>query len=113
MYLATTNVGHPKLEKWKYTLPGDEKIFEIERIFIDVNSGKITPFKMGRDFQRSTTTDHIADWDGTLLDANFSKDSKKLAFISSTRDHKEAHLKVADVRTGNICLLYTSPSPRD
>jgi dipeptidyl aminopeptidase/acylaminoacyl peptidase len=106
MYLATTNVGHPKLEKWKYTLPGDEKIFEIERIFIDVNSGKITPFKMGRDFQRSTTTDHIADWDGTLLDANFSKDSKKLAFISSTRDHKEAHLQVADVRTGNIKSIY-------
>ena len=106
MYLATTNVGHPKLEKWKYTLPGDEKIFEIERIFIDVNSGKITPFKMGRDFQRSTTTDHIADWDGTLLDANFSKDSRKLAFISSTRDHKEAHLQVADVRTGNIKSIY-------
>ena len=106
MYLATTNVGHPKLEKWKYTLPGDEKIFEIERIFIDVSSGKITPFKMGRDFQRSTTTDHIADWDGTLLDANFSKDSKKLAFISSTRDHKEAHLQVADVRTGNIKSIY-------
>ena len=106
MYLATTNVGHPKLEKWKYTLPGDEKIFEIERIFIDVNSEKITPFKMGRDFQRSTTTDHIADWDGTLLDANFSKDSRKLAFISSTRDHKEAHLQVADVRTGNIKSIY-------
>ena len=106
MYLATTNVGHPKLEKWKYTLPGDEKIFEIERIFIDVNSGKITPFKMGRDFQRSTTTDHIADWDGTLLDANFSKDSRKLAFISSTRDHKEAHLQVADARTGNIKSIY-------
>ena len=106
MYLATTNVGHPKLEKWKYTLPGDEKIFEIERTFIDVSSGKITPFKMGRDFQRSTTTDHIADWDGTLLDANFSKDSRKLAFISSTRDHKEAHLQVADVRTGNIKSIY-------
>tara|TARA_B100001996_G_scaffold283020_1_gene223320 strand:- start:1371 stop:3533 length:2163 start_codon:yes stop_codon:yes gene_type:complete len=106
MYLATTNVGHPKLEKWKYTLPGDKKIFEIERIFINVNSGKITSFKMGRDFQRSTTTDHIADWDGTLLDANFSKDGKKLAFISSTRDHKEAHLQIADIRTGNIKSVY-------
>ena len=31
---------------------------------------------MGRDYQRSTTTDHIADWDGTLLDANFSDDGK-------------------------------------
>ena len=107
MYLSTTNVGHPKLEKWKYTLPGDEKIFEIERIFIQVNSGRITKFKMGRDYQRSTTTDHIADWDGTLLDANFSDDGKKLAFISSTRDHKEAHLQIADVKTGNIKSVYT------
>ena len=107
MYLATTNVGHPKLEKWKYTLPGDEKIFEIERIFIEVNSGRIVKFKMGRDYQRSTTTDHIADWDGTLLDANFSDDGKKLAFISSTRDHKEAHLQIADVKTGDIKSVFT------
>ena len=107
MYLASTNVGHPKLEKWKYTLPGDEKIFEIERIFIEINSGRIIKFKMGRDYQRSTTTDHIADWDGTLLDANFSDDGKKLAFISSTRDHKEAHLQIADVKTGNIRSVYT------
>ena len=62
---------------------------------------------MGRDYQRSTTTDHIADWDGTLLDANFSDDGKKLAFISSTRDHKEAHLQIADVKTGNIKSVFT------
>ena len=106
MYLATTNVGHPKLEKWKYTLPGDEKIFEIERIFVNVTSGKITAFKLGRDFQRSTTTDHIADTDGTLLDSEFSSDNKRLAFISSSRDHKEAHLKIADINSGNISSIY-------
>ena len=106
MYLTTTNVGHPKLENWKYSLPGDDKIFEIERIFINVNSGKITPFKMDKDFQRSTTTDHIADSDGTLLDTRFSSDNKKLAFISSSRDHKEAHLKLADIKTGNITSIY-------
>ena len=110
MYLTTTNVGHPNLQKWKYALPGDENIFEIERIFINVESGKISKFKMGRDFQRSTTTDHIAGWDGTLLDANFSKDGKKLAFISSSRDHKEAHLQIADVKTGNIESVYKEVS---
>ena len=57
---------------------------------------------MGRDFQRSTTTDHIADTDGTLLDSEFSSDNKRLAFISSSRDHKEAHLKIADINSGNI-----------
>ena len=106
MYLTTTNVGHPNLQKWKYTLPGDENIFEIERLFINVETGKVTPFKMKRDYQRSTTTDHIAGRSGTLLDANFSEDGKKLAFISSSRDHKEAHLKIADVKTGNVKSIY-------
>ena len=106
MYLTTTNVGHPTLEKWKYTLPGDDKIFEIERIFIDIKTKKITPLNFKRDFQRSTTTDHIADWDGTLLDANFSEDGRKLAFISSTRDHKEAHLHIADVGSGKVIPIY-------
>jgi len=106
MYLTTTNVGHPNLQKWKYTLPGDENIFEIERLFINVETGKVTPFKMKRDYQRSTTTDHIAGRSGTLLDANFSEDGKKLAFISSSRDHKEAHLKIADVKTGNVESIY-------
>jgi len=106
MYLTTTNVGHPNLQKWKYTLPGDENIFEIERLFINVETGKVTPFKMKRDYQRSTTTDHIAGRGGILLDANFSSDGKKLAFISSSRDHKEAHLKIADVKTGNVKSIY-------
>jgi len=41
-----------------------------------------------------------------LLDANFSENGRKLAFISSTRDHKEAHLHVADVRTGRVTPIY-------
>ena len=106
MYLTTTNVGHPNLQKWKYTLPGDENIFEIERLFINVETGKVTPFKMNRDYQRSTTTDHIAGRGGVLLDANFSKDGKKLAFISSSRDHKEAHLKIADVKRNHGFIWF-------
>ena len=106
MYLTTTNVGHPKLQAWKYALPGDEKIFEIERLIIDIKSKKITKLKMKNDFQRSTTTDHIAGRGGELLDTQWSEDSSKLAFISSTRDHKEAHLQIADSKTGNVYSLH-------
>ena len=106
MYLTTTNVGHPKLQAWKYALPGDEKIFEIERLIIDIKSKKITKLKMKNDFQRSTTTDHIAGRGGELLDTQWSEDSSKLAFISSSRDHKEAHLKIADSKTGNVYSLH-------
>ncbi|MDB4097890.1 S9 family peptidase [Flavobacteriaceae bacterium] len=106
MYLTTTNVGHPKLQAWKYALPGDEKIFEIERLIIDVKSKKIIKLKMKNDFQRSTTTDHIAGRGGELLDAQWSEDSSKLAFISSSRDHKEAHLQIADSKTGIVRSIF-------
>ena len=106
MYLTTTNVGHPKLQAWKYALPGDEKIFEIERLIIDIKSKKIIKLKMKNDFQRSTTTDHIAGRGGELLDTQWSEDSSKLAFISSSRDHKEAHLQIADSKTGNVYSIH-------
>ena len=106
MYLTSTNVGHPKLEAWKYALPGDDKIFEIERLIIDVKSRKIIKFKMNNDFQRSTTTDHIAGRDGEFLDTQWSDDSSKLAFISTSRDHKEAHLQIADSKTGDVFSLF-------
>ena len=106
MYLTSTNVGHPKLEAWKYALPGDDKVFEIERLIIDVKSRKIIKFKMNNDFQRSTTTDHIAGRDGEFLDTQWSDDSSKLAFISTSRDHKEAHLQIADSKTGDVFSLF-------
>mgnify|MGYP001024622821 CR=1 FL=1 len=107
MYLTSTNVGHPRLEAWKYALPGDSTIFQIERLFIDVNNAKIVKLNMERDFQRSTTTDHIAGRGGELLDAQWNKEGSKLAFISSSRDHKIAHLQIADANTGNVESIHT------
>src|SRR5690349_17873665 len=38
MYLVDTRVGHPKLQAWKYPLPGDEHIFTIQRVIIDLHA---------------------------------------------------------------------------
>ena len=43
---------------------------------------------------------------GELLDTQWSEDSSKLAFISSSRDHKEAHLQIADSKTGNVHSVH-------
>ena len=43
MYLVDTRVGHPNLQAWKYPLPGDEKIFMIERVVIEVDTAKDHP----------------------------------------------------------------------
>jgi dienelactone hydrolase len=107
MYLTTTNVGHPVLEAWKHPLPGDKIIFTIERVIIHLGSKPtMVRLKMGKDFQRGSTTDHIAGRGGVLLDAQWSADGSQFAFVSGSRDHKEAHLQIADTKTGKVNSIH-------
>lgn len=110
MYLVTTNVGAPKLEKWKYPLPGDEKIAMIERVIIDVPSAKVVRLKMPADAHRSTQCDDIA-CDGGWSDVYWANDSSALAFVSTSRDHKIEDLRVADPDTGAVREVYHEESP--
>ena len=59
MYLVSTNVGAPTLQAWKYPLPGDAKIFMIERVVIDVDTKKLTRLLMPPDPHRSSLCDHV------------------------------------------------------
>jgi dipeptidyl aminopeptidase/acylaminoacyl peptidase len=107
MYLTSTNVGHPKLEAWKHPLPGDKTIFTIERVIIHLgNKPKTVRLKMDKDFQRGTTTDHIAGRGSVLLDAQWNNDGTKFAFVSGSRDHKIAHLQIADTKTGKVASIH-------
>lgn len=101
MYLAATNVGAPKLEAWKYPLPQDKEIIKIHRVVIDTETGKMVRFKMGPDDRRGTLCDDIA-CDGTFGDNEWSADTTTLAFVSSSRDHKEAKFRIANVATGEV-----------
>ena len=101
MYLVNTQVGHPRLEAWKYPLPGDDKIFMIERVIIDVDAAKLVRLKMPADPHRSTLCDHIV-CGGVWADVQWSADSAQLAFVSTSRDHKEEKLRVADAATGTV-----------
>ena len=101
MYLVTTNVGAPKLEAWKYPLPQDKDIIKIHRVIIDVETGKMVRFKMPPDDRRGTLCDDIS-CSGAFDDNEWSPDMKTLAFVSSTRDHKEAKFRIADTATGDI-----------
>jgi len=103
MYLWSTKVGHPDLEKWKYPLPGDSLIFRIQRVVIHLEpTPRLVRLKMAPDPHRSTISDHIAGRNGIFLDVEWSKDGSQLGFVSSSRDHKSAHLKVANPTTGEV-----------
>lgn len=102
MHLVSTEVGRPTLESWKYPLPGDSLIFRISRVVIDVETGDMVRLNMPPDPHRSTTTDHVAGRGGKFLDVRWSDDTSQLAFVSSSRDHKVATLRLADTSTGEV-----------
>jgi dipeptidyl-peptidase-4 len=101
MYLADTRLGHPHLEAWKYPLAGDDKIFQIDRVIVDVDAARVIRLQMPADPHRSSLCDHV-QCDGTFSDVEWSGDAKQLAFISSSRDHKHAQFRVADAATGKV-----------
>jgi len=108
MYLYSTRVGHPELESWKYPLPGDDHIFMIERVVIHLEENpRLVRLNMPPDPHRSTTSDHVAGQGGVFLDVEWSEDSSQLAFVSSSRDHKVATLRIADPNTGAVRDVYT------
>jgi dipeptidyl aminopeptidase/acylaminoacyl peptidase len=102
MYLVKTQVGHPTLEAWKYPLPGDDHVAMLQRVIIDVDAAKIVRLQMPPDQHRSTLCDHIACRGGGWADVQWSPDSSKLAFVSTSRDHRQENLRVADAATGEV-----------
>tara|TARA_R110000796_G_scaffold37722_4_gene95393 strand:- start:300511 stop:302808 length:2298 start_codon:yes stop_codon:yes gene_type:complete len=103
MYLTSTNVGHPELQAWKHPLPGDSIVFKLERVIIHLGATpKIVRLKKESDFQRSTITDHVAGRNGEFYDNDWNEEGSQLAFVSSSRDHKIAHLQLADAQTGEV-----------
>jgi len=103
MFLVRYKVGHPELMQWKYPLPGDSAITMIERVVVDLSGAapKVVRFKMPADQHRSSVCDHI-NCGGKLADTEWFPDGGKVAFLSNSRDHKVATLRVADAATGDV-----------
>ena len=103
MYLIPTTNGHPQLRAWKYPLVGDKDVTMIERVIIDVDSPKVIRLKMPPDQHRSTLCDDVScrggsGWD----DVQWSDDGRQLAFVSTSRDHKQEWMRIADASTGEV-----------
>lgn len=104
MYLVKIKVGHPELSAWKYPLPGDSVVSMIHRVIVDLSSAapKVVRFRMPADQHRSSVCDHISCSGGELSDVEWYADASRLAFLSNSRDHKIATLRIADANTGDV-----------
>ena len=102
MYLVPVTNGHPTLKAWKYPLVGDTDVTMIERVIVNVGEPKVIRLKMPPDQHRSTLCDDVACRGANWDDVQWSKDSRSLAFVSTSRDHKQEWLRVAEAETGKV-----------
>ena len=108
MYLVRTSIGHPELENWAYPLAGDSELITIQPVVIDVDAHKVVRLKMDPELHRSSLCDDVScegghGWD----DVQWGADSKTLAVLSTSRDHKVETLRIADAKTGDVRDVMT------
>ncbi|MGY3052809.1 dipeptidyl-peptidase-4 [Pedobacter sp. UYEF25] len=105
MYMVSTNVGAPKLTTWKYPLPGDSVIATIRRIIIDVEEPKVVSLQIPPDPHRATLSDDVSS-SGTFDDIGWKADGTEMAFVSTSRDHKEEKFRIANAETGVVREVF-------
>src|SRR5947208_2887750 len=65
---------------------------------------QLVRLQMPPDAHRSMVSDHVA-CGGRICDLLWYPDASAIAFVSSSRDHKQAWVRVADARTGTVRTL--------
>lgn len=109
MVTVGTRVGHPKLDAWPYPLPGDEKVFMIEPVVIDVASKKMLHLEMAPEQRLSTLCDTLACDDGepyAWSDVKWAPDGRTLALVSTSRDRQHETFRVANAATGAVHTAF-------
>ena len=110
MYLASTNVGHPTLRSWKYPLPGDKEIPMIHRCVINVEDARVIMFNIPPDPHRASLSDDISS-SGTFDDIDWNPDGTEVAFLSTSRDHKQEKFRIANALTGEVREVFEEVVP--
>jgi dipeptidyl aminopeptidase/acylaminoacyl peptidase len=107
MYLVPVTDRHPVLEAWRYPLVGDKDATMIEPVIIDVATAQVVRLKTAPLEHRSMECDDVScGGDGQWSDVAFSGDDNHLAFVSTSRDHKDEWVRVADTMTGDVRDVY-------
>src|SRR5882672_7276035 len=89
MYLVDTRVGHPNMQAWKYPLPGDDIVTTIQRVIIELDGPRVVRLQMPPDQHRGTLCDNLVCRGSEWGDVQWSPDSSRLVFVSTSRDHKQ------------------------
>ena len=102
MYLVNTQVGHPQLQAWKYPLPGDAVVTTIQRVVVDLDGPRVVRLRMPPDQHRSSLCDDVKCRGSEWADVQWAAEGSQLAFVSTSRDHREETFRIANATTGEV-----------
>lgn len=105
MVLWEMQEGRPKADIWPYALPGDSVVPMLERVVLDVKELDVTFLNVAPDHQRTSNCCGLVRGD-EWADIEWSRDGKKLGFVSTSRDYKDVSLRIADPTTGTVQEIY-------
>ncbi|MDO5505766.1 MAG: prolyl oligopeptidase family serine peptidase [Pseudoxanthomonas suwonensis] len=112
MTMVGTGIGAPEATQWRYPFVGDEHIFMIEPLVLDLRGD--TPRQVAIDLpplnHRGTICDHIACF-GTWEDAQWSADGNTLAIASVARDHRWVELFEVQADSGATRRFFRHETP--
>jgi dipeptidyl aminopeptidase/acylaminoacyl peptidase len=112
MYTIQVTNRHPELTAWRYPFLGDADVTMISPVVIDLPTGTVTRLKMDPEFHRGTVCDDVrCDGETSWGDVEFAPDGKTLMIATSSRDHKDVWLRIADTSTGNVRTVYHEHVP--
>jgi dipeptidyl-peptidase-4 len=107
MYTLRTRVGHPKLNAWKYPLPGDKHVFMIEPVVINVDTRKMVRVKMKPQQRLSSLCDDLdCDRNGSWDDVKWAPDSKSFAMVTTSRDRHHEWYHVVNAANGDVRTVF-------
>ncbi|RZK62523.1 MAG: S9 family peptidase, partial [Pedobacter sp.] len=88
-----------------YPLPGDKEIPTIRRVIIDIETPKVISLNIPPDPHRGTLSDDISS-SGTFDDIDWKADGSEVAFVSTSRDHKNEKFRIANASTGAVREVF-------
>src|SRR5882672_2822114 len=92
-------------------MTGDPVVATIQHVIIDVNSRRVIRLQVPPNAHRSSSCYDVQCGDGNFADVQWSPDGAHLAFVSTSRDHKHARLRIADATTGAVREVLEETSP--
>ncbi|MDP9039403.1 MAG: S9 family peptidase [Acidobacteriota bacterium] len=112
MGLVSTSAAHPAIDVWRYPLAGDTEIATLQRVVVETKGAKVVRLKMPADLHRGTLCDDISCTEGHGWDdVQWSADSTRIVFVSTSRDHKQEWVRSADASSGQVRDLFSETSP--